>query len=159
MKRLSILAILFVSILFFSCNENRIYNEHQDVTGTPLTLKKDEVHTFKPTVEDNTIPYNVIVALRHHSQIGLNAIQVNLEMTTPSGTTTKTAYTLPIRDANGELLGAAAGDFCDTETIILKDFTFPETGNYTIKVSPITDKDISPVMEVGMIVDKIVAEK
>jgi len=154
MKKL--LYVLFFAFVAIGCGD-RIHNEHQDVTE-PLTMKKDEVHTYKPTIADNAINYNVIIALRHHSEITKSEIKVALEMTSPSGKVTKTSHTLPLRDASGKLLGEVAVHICDTETIIMKDYTFPENGEYTVKISPITDEDINGMMEIGLVIEKPKAE-
>ncbi len=158
MKKISLL----ICALFFlvSCNENRIHNEHQDVTGS-LTWLKDETHTFKVNIEDTSVPYNIIVAIRHHSKIATNDIKITMTMTTPSGEQESKPYTIPLLDPNTGLpLGEAAVDISDKETVVKSNHKFATAGEYTFLIEPQDKtKAIASIMEVGLIVDKIVPEK
>jgi gliding motility-associated lipoprotein GldH len=155
MKKIS---LIFCALFFLvSCNENRIYNEHQDVTGS-LTWLKDEKHVFKVNITDISVPYNIIVAVRHHSKASMNAIKITLTTTTPDKKQESKPYTIPLLDPQTGLpLGAAAGDISDKETIVKSNHKFETVGEYTFLIEPQDKtKDIGGIMEVGLVVDKIV---
>lgn len=159
MKKLTLLFCTIFCLAITACNENRIHNEHQDVRGT-LTWLKDEKHVYKVNVEDISVPYNVIVAIRHHTKASENNININLTTTNPEGKKESNSYVIPLLDPqNGLPLGEAAGDISDKETTIKSNHKFEIVGEYTFEITPQEkDKDIGGIMEVGLILDKVVSD-
>ena len=151
--------IFLIAFLLFSCNENRIYNEHQDVKGQ-LTWLQKEAHTFPVEITDASIPYNVSVAIRHHSQVSYDDIKAIFAIQDPDGEKKVENFFIQVRDSKTkELLGEAAGDISDLEQVVLKNHKFPKAGKYIFVIQPDEEGDVSGIMEVGLVVDKVVEGK
>ncbi len=112
-RSLYLFALLFT---LYSCS-NAVYEEHQDVREV-LAWDKTDIKTFKANIQ-NPDEYNVILALRHHSQTKGPTIPIEVQITGPDGNTATNQINFVVRDANGDLVGSAAGDICDTEMTIM----------------------------------------
>ncbi|MBN2776901.1 MAG: hypothetical protein JXR36_04635 [Bacteroidales bacterium] len=157
MKKISFLTFLTFAILLSSCNPNRIYEKHRK-NFTDYKWNKTNVLEFSPVIDDIDAEYQIHIAFRHIYGFQNDAIDLNVEVTTPSGDVSNNIYTINVRSGN-EYFGECAGDYCDLEQIIQNNYKFPETGTYKYKITQVTNDDpLQWVMEVGLIVDKIVTE-
>ena len=152
MKKLILLPILF---LLFSCNENRLINQYEDIPL--LNWEKSYVPSYSLNIDDTESKYKISIGLRHVSEISFGEILVNLKMTTPSEEVIETPYILTIRDKEtGELNGSAMGDITDIEIPVEDSFTFPEPGTYKFSITQETEQEaVAGVMEVGLVIDKL----
>ena len=150
MKHLKkLLWLLPLSFMFFSCS-NAVFEEHKDVKAV-LKWEASDVKTFEPSIPD-TKPYDLVLALRHHSAVKGPTLPLKCTMQGPSDFSKETWVDFAVRDQDGVLLGSVAGDICDTEMTFLSGFTFPEAGTYTIKVEQVKEdgNPIPGMMEVGL---------
>jgi len=152
-----IIVLLVICIVFISCNENRIYEEHIDPSGN-LEWNKSEVVTFDVEIIDASIKYDVILALRFATGFRYSTCPITITETTPSGETREYSHEFKTRNDKG-YAGEAAGDIYDLEEIWRSDYIFPEKGTYHYNLRhEISQSRVDMVMEVGMIVDKVVEQ-
>lgn len=157
MKKITFLALVAFAFFLTSCDSNNVYKKFKK-NFTDYRWEKSKVLEYSPVIQDANIDYQVYIAFRYIYGFPQESIDVNVEMTTPSGDVTTTLYTLYLRDGMEEY-GVCAGDYCDLEQLILEDYKFPETGTYTFKITQATDDDpLQWVMEVGLIIDKVETE-
>ncbi len=152
MKKLLILPLLF---FLFSCNENRLLNQYEDIPQ--FNWEKSNVPTYSVNIADTEAKYKIIIGLRHTSGISFAEVLVHLKMTSPSGEVVETPYVLELRDKeNGSLNGSAMGDIADLEVAVEDSFTFKEAGTYQFSISQEMEQEaVSGVMEVGLVIDKL----
>ena len=155
MKIKIILSILILTTFALSCNKNRIFEEHN--TNFPkFRWDKSNIVEFSPEITDNNCDYKIFIAVRHIAGFQLKDINVKLDIISPSGEVTTKDYTLPLYNKNNEALSDCAGDYCDLESMIEKNFKFKETGKYKFRLShQMSINPIPNVMEVGLIIDKL----
>jgi len=158
MKTLKSLVLIAIALVAFSCNENRIYEEHKSEFPN-YRWKKNNVVEFKPEVFDLEQRYNIYVAFRHVYGFQLKKVNVDVEMISPSGKTKKKSYKLKVMKGKGEYYSECAGDYCDLETLVEDNFKFKEVGNYIFNITYDEKLDFIPnVMQVGLVIDKVVKE-
>ena len=120
-----------------------------------LHWKKGKKVSFNPEIIDNSETYNISFAFRHVYGFQLKSIKIRVQQTTPSGNTQSKDYEIPIFTEDDTYLSTCAGDICDLETLIEKDFKFEETGTYTYEIEHLVPiEELPNVMEIGMIIDK-----
>jgi len=158
MKRYTLLIIIAFALFLSACNENRVYEKHRK-NFTEYNWEKSKVLEFSPTIENINAEYQIYFAFRYIYGFPQEKIDINVEITSPSGVITNTVYTAVLRDGTNEY-GVCAGDYCDLEHLLEDNYKFQETGTYTFKVSQLTNEDpLQWVMEVGLIIDIIPIEK
>lgn len=151
MKALKYTAVFLLAMIFSSCG-NAIYEKHQDVREV-LKWEMDDTKKFEMDIPD-TKPYNVVFALRHHSALNRPSLPLKYQLTGP-GLNEDQKIDFKMRDENGNILGSAAGDICDTEMTVLSNFSFPEAGKYTLVMSQASGDPIPGMIEIGVRVSPI----
>lgn len=148
------LLLLFISVLLISCNSDRTYVDHQDLSPN-LEWKSDLVLTFDVPVEDNSIAYDQSIAFRYATGFPYSHLLVRVTETSPSGATTENEYEIKVREQNGDYLGEPGLDIWDLEQVVEPGKKFEETGTYTYTVQHIMQNDpVQLAMELGMVLDK-----
>jgi len=146
------LAILFV---FSSCDENNIYRKHEDVNSVGFKWNISDEKTFKVNVEEEGM-YDISVELRHGISIPYPNVLLILTHETPDEKATEEKIDFTLRDAEGRAVGEGVGDTYDTKQVVMPNFKL-EKGTYTFKIKhAVTQQDpLSPILEVGLVVDKV----
>ncbi len=154
MKKIFFLPLVLLVLFITSCDSGHVYKKFKQ-NFPDYRWEKVNVLEYTPKITDTTSKYQQILTFRHIYGIPYEAVEVNVEITTPSGEVSDKNYILQLYDGKTEL-SECAGDYCDLETVIEDNYTFPETGTYKFKISQVTNKDpLQFVMEVGLIIDKI----
>ncbi len=150
----SSLVATIVLLIVSSCDSNRVYSSFEGTAQ--LNWKKDNVFKFTPNLTESA-KYNLIVELRHSSDIKYGQIAVKIKHTFPSGQEETKDYVLRLRKPNGELIGKAMGGLCDTPCLLAEGIDLGE-GMHTYEVQHMMQEDdLSGILEVGVIIDKVVA--
>ncbi len=159
MKKISFILLFVSTILSFSCNKNRIYEKHRK-NFTNYRWESSNILEYNPVITDTASAYKLYVAFRHIYGFQHPIVDINVEITSPSGKVTKNAYKLVVIKGKRKYLSDCAGDYCDLETLIEKNYKFKEQGTYTFKIEHLMENDpVRNVMEVGLIIDKIPQEQ
>lgn len=122
--------VLLLSTIL-ACN-GAIVKERFEVPNS-IWLKEVPM-VFNAQVEDTSSPVDVVLSLRHGTMIAFKSVNMKLNYTTPSGKKEEKFFTFDIRNADGSLIGEAAGDICDTEMTIISGLQLTEKGKYVFLV-------------------------
>ena len=146
------LAILF---LFSSCDENNVYREHQDVNSVGFKWSISDEKTYKVNVEEEGM-YDISIELRHGISIPYPNVLLILTHEMPDGKATEEKVDFTLRDAENNPVGQGVGDTFDTQQKVMTNFKL-EKGTYTFKIKHALPQNdpISPILEVGLVVDKV----
>jgi len=156
MKKISLILLFLITALITGCNSKQIFKEFRSEHLTDMTWTENEKFTFKATIEDNTVPYNVILALRHIYPIGYQFITIKVTLVSPSGGVLSKPYKIQLINDDRTPVGETAGNISDIEMPIMAGLTL-EKGSYQIEVTPQTTEDLVGIMEVGIIIEKSVS--
>ncbi|WP_338814155.1 gliding motility lipoprotein GldH [Bernardetia sp. Wsw4-3y2] len=146
------LAVLF---LFSSCDENNIYRNHEDVNSVGFKWNMSDEKTYKVNVEEAGM-YDISIELRHGIAIPYQNLLLTLTYETPDGKASEEKVDFTLRDAGGRAVGEGVGETYDTRQVVMSNFEL-EKGTYTFKIKHAMPKQdpINPVLEVGLVVDKV----
>jgi gliding motility-associated lipoprotein GldH len=149
----NILFLALCCLALSGCDKNKVFEKHHEIAL--LQWGKANKAVFEVDVQDIESPMDVIVELRHSAGITYGDISLAVRWKLPSGKESGENYVIPIRDRKtGNLLGSAMGDMCDTQSVIMQGFKFPETGRYVYEISHTMKEDVIQILEVGLIVRK-----
>ncbi len=155
MKKLQIILIAIVALFASSCNENRIFNEY-DGDFADYRWSKSKVINFSPTITDTSQVHKICISLRHVYGMQLKTIKVNVDITSPSNKTETKNYDLNFYDDDNQTLSGCAGDYCDLDVDVEKDFKFDEKGTYKIAIRHLMETDPIPnIIQVWLIIDQV----
>lgn len=148
-------SFVLISLVFlFSCNDNRVYKEHQDIPD--YIWDKTNQLSFEIEIEDAASPYAIIIDVRHAQHYMYKELLVTLDMIAPSGDKISKDITLPLRDEEGKFNGKGAGDIWDKEIPVFESMEFPEPGTYTFVLrNNMPEQQTVAVMAMGLIIDKL----
>lgn len=150
-----LILILAVTTSLLGCqSENRVYNEHQELSPELEWLKKD-VKEFNVPIEDISIAYIMSLSFRYAEGYQYQTAKVKVTETSPSGKVTIKSYALKVREANGDYIGEAGMDIWDSEHVIEPYIKYKKTGTYTYTIEQNTAVNpLNYAMEIGVILDK-----
>lgn len=150
------LTVLALTALLFSCeSENRVYNEHQELSPQVEWLKKDS-RKFSVPIDDKSSSYNLLLSFRYTTGYQYQTVKVKVTETSPSGKETIKMYDLKVREANGDYIGEAGLDIWDSEHTVESNKKYSETGTYTYLIEQNTPVDpLNYAMEIGVVLDKV----
>ena len=155
----NLLLVAIASVMMMSCDENRVFSEHQDLSPQ-LEWKKEDSRSFKVPIENTEIAYNLSVSFRYITGYQFKVLNVQITEISPSGKEVVKDYGLKIRNEAGEYLGEAGGDIWDSEHLIEPNKKYEEKGTYTYKLPHIMPQDpLNFGMDIGVILDKVAVAK
>ncbi len=152
MKKL--LPVILLLIAFFSsCNPKKIYEKHLD--NERITWNRFDVKKFEVQIDNISAKYDFYIAIRHHTEVPLNSLNVDFILYTPSGEERIMEHEIKLRDREGKLLGNGMGDLWDIEYPAWLGFQFTEPGTCRVEISSgMPQTDLPGIMQVGLIILK-----
>lgn len=143
---------LITIFLFSSCNPNKVFEEHQELSAN-LIWPKNESKTFQVEIEQES-DYQISIALRHVTGFPFKKVSFTLLHSSNEQPQSNTIYTISIADENNEYLGEPALDIWDRSEVIEKNIHLTK-GEHIFEISHNMPIDtLTHVMEVGIIVEK-----
>lgn len=120
-------------LMFSSCGPEVLYQEKQRIDGTEWRYEQALEYQFE--VDDTTSQYNMILDINYNRSFSYENIYLNIGTEFPVSPTAKQEFSVNLLDKNGIWKGTCKGNDCLREILMKELFSFPETGNYTIKIS------------------------
>lgn len=106
-------AILFVAaLLFFSCDEKRVFDEYKSVGSA---WHKDSIVTFNLPELDTTKRYDLFVNLRANNNYPYNNLFLIVALEKPNGYTKVDTLEYQMADPDGTLLGDGFSDIKESK--------------------------------------------
>lgn len=148
-KRFTLLFIL--PFMLLACGRGKIFEEHKKIDN--MTWDRFEVIKFNIPIEKTGVPYDLIFAMRHHTDIPFDELEINFTMRTPGGETRSRDYTIRIRDREGNLVGDGMGALWDIRVPMKEGYVFSEEGVCEVEIANRMHRlKTVGVMEIGFIV-------
>lgn len=145
--------LIIVILLLTSCD--RVYRKYDKESFPTYTWQNGQGVIFKPTIEDVTKSYEVVLGIRHVYGLKIRTLAINVLQVSPSGKESSKEYQLKLIDDQGEYISSCGGDLCDIEVVVESNVKFDEAGEYKYLVTHNMPIDRIPgIMEVGLIINK-----
>lgn len=119
---------------FFSCDDKRIFDEYQNVSGA---WDKENIISFNVTAPDTTNQYNLFINLRNNKDYKYSNLYLIIEMDYPNGKALTDTLTYKMANPDGTLLGTGFTDVKENKLWYKgydEPFIFEESGDYTVNI-------------------------
>jgi gliding motility-associated lipoprotein GldH len=154
------LLFLVLSVLFFSCDQEKVYHAYVDFEER--TWLSNKVPQFTFTIEDTTQAYNVYCNLRNTTRYPYARIFIQYSLTDTLGNKLdeRLLHDYLFDAKTGEPRGSSGlGDLYDHRLTILKSHTFRTRGPYRIRFEQYMRTDtLTGVVSVGLGVERATAD-
>ncbi|MDQ4140438.1 MAG: gliding motility lipoprotein GldH [Bacteroidota bacterium] len=147
--------VIFIAALT-SCDKNRVFEENQDIPNNSWQIRNAPQFSF--TIQDPTAAYNIYFNVRNAIFYEFYNLYVRAELTGPDKKPLHVKlHEMYLMDkTTGRPLGDGIGDIFDHQFLAIKNFKFPQAGEYKVRLKQYMRKDPLPgIMAVGIRVEKV----
>lgn len=127
--RLSFLFLM--SLLFVSCDQNRVFDQYQEIGGT---WHQDSIATFKFDAPDTTQLYNLFVNVRNNNDYPFSNLFLIVSMENPAGEIRKDTLEYLMAHPDGTLMGTGFSDVKENKLFYLEKLKFDKPGTYQVSI-------------------------
>jgi gliding motility-associated lipoprotein GldH len=155
-----VLGFVLLGLLFSACDKTRVYEENHDLRSKSWFMDSVQVYTLK--VEDVSKPYNLLINLRNSEAYPYYNLFLRYYLVDSLQNELKSQQLeLILMDAKtGQPLGDGLGDIFSHQFPLLKAYTFPKSGTYTVKLKQYMRQDPLPeVHSVGLRLEEFVSSE
>jgi len=124
------LLLLLVSILFFSCDKKRVFDDYKSVGSA---WHKDSIVTFNLPELDSTKRYNLFVTLRDNNNYPFNNLFLIVGLEMPNGFTKVDTLEYQMANPDGSLMGDGFSDIKESKLFYKEKVRFRGTYKVNIK--------------------------
>lgn len=121
--------LLLVTILFFSCDKKRVFDEYKSVGSA---WHKDSIVTFDLPVLDSTKKYDLFVNLRDNNNYPFNNLFLIVAIEMPNGFTKVDTLEYQMANPDGTLLGTGFSDIKESKLYFKEGVKF--RGKYKVHI-------------------------
>lgn len=131
LRKNNFLVIGLLSVLFVSCDKNRVFDGYQEIDGS---WHKDEQVSFTFDQNDTITNYNMFVNIRNNNNYPFNNLFLIVSMLQPDGVTKVDTLEYQMAKEDGTLLGDGFSDIKESKLWYKENTKFPKTGKYTVSI-------------------------
>ena len=122
--------LLLVTVLLFSCDKKRVFDEYKSVGSA---WHKDSIVTFDLPELDSTKRYNLFVNLRDNNNYKYNNLFLIVAIESPNGFTKVDTLEYQMANPDGSLLGEGFTDVKESKLIYKERMKFT-SGAYKVNI-------------------------
>jgi gliding motility-associated lipoprotein GldH len=149
--------LLLVTILLFSCDKKRVFDEYKSVGSA---WNKDSIVTFVLPVLDSTKRYDLFVNLRNNNNYKYNNIFLIVSLESPNGYTKVDTLEYQMANPDGTLLGDGFTDLKESKLYYKENVRF--RGKYKAHIKQVVRETgkvpgvtlLDGITEVGFRIEK-----
>lgn len=156
MKFFKLVIILGLFACIASCDKSVVYKAHEDIKDGLWYIKNKP--EFKVEIKDTTAKYNVYYLFRNALQYPYYNLYITRKITGPDGKEISDALEelYVSNETTGKPFGNGLGDLFDHKVLFLKNYTFPQSGEYTFQLAQSMRQNPLPfIMSVGISVERV----
>lgn len=131
LRKNNFLVIGLLSVLFISCDKNRVFDGYQEIDGS---WHKDEQVSFTFDQNDTITNYNMYVNIRNNNNYPFNNLFLIVSMLQPDGITKVDTLEYQMAKEDGTLLGDGFSDIKESKLWYKENTKFPKIGKYTVSI-------------------------
>lgn len=152
--RSSISFLLIIILAITACdNPNAVVDVQQTIEDGNWTYTQKIKVPVK--IEDNRIPYNVYINLRHTADYKYANIYIRIREIGPAKMNETFRKEFTLANPDGEWLGTGSGNLYNYQLPIKKNYLFPHKGTYVFVLEQnMRDNPLREITDVGLRVEK-----
>jgi gliding motility-associated lipoprotein GldH len=153
MNRILILLTVALSLFFFSCKSDKLYEEYKTIQSSGW--EKDSVARFNVTIDKHYLSYNLSINVRNRGDYPYSNLWLFVDITAPDHTKISDTIEYQLALPNGKWIGKGTGGIYSTQFPFRENVTFPTPGNYTISVRhAMRTNPLTGISDIGLAVKK-----
>jgi len=131
LRKNNFLVVGLLSVLFLSCDKNRVFDEYQEIDGS---WHKGQKVTFAFDQNDTITNYNMFVNIRNNNSYPFNNLFLIVSLLQPDGVTKVDTLEYQMAKEDGTLLGDGFSDIKESKLWYKENTRFPKVGKYTVNI-------------------------
>ncbi len=153
MKSISYIIGLFLSVLFFSCDTNRVFEQNESISAEGWDVKNKI--KLEAEIVDTIHSTNFYVNVRQADGYPYSNLFLFIKTIFPTGEQSNDTLECILADEKGKWLGSGIGDLYDNQIPFKRNVLFPKTGKYIFEIEQGMRTDVLPlIMDVGLRIEK-----
>ena len=155
MKIVNIISLTIIGILLLSsCNNSRVYNKYKNIED--CLWHQDSIISFSFNTEDTINHYNVLLNIRHNSELKHQNLWFFTSSTDPEGNIAKDTLECYLYDNIGRPLGQDYFYLYEMPLIYMNEIKFHKKGEYTFNISQaMRDSLLTGIESLGLTIEKV----
>lgn len=147
--------LLLLSVFFFSCDSNRVFEENQAISGS--AWDSNDTLKFEVDITDTISPVNFYINIRNADGYPYNNLFLFIKTIFPNGKMANDTLECVLADENGKWLGSGMGDIYDNQIPFKRNVRFPLSGIYTFELQQGMRRSSIPlIMDAGLRIEQAV---
>ncbi|MDW7695155.1 gliding motility lipoprotein GldH [Flammeovirgaceae bacterium SG7u.111] len=144
MKLYSFCILFFVTLCFSACTDSAVVSEFEDLDKEGWAI--DSAKVFQFVVEDENQAYDLYYHVRNEIDYPFYNLYVKYELKDGEGKTlnSKMSEVLLMDEKTGRPFGSGGGGVYDHEVLVLSDYSFPKSGDYSFSLRQYMRRDTLP---------------
>jgi len=159
LKKSNLLFLISFSMLFFSCDKKRVFDEYRKLDGS--WNKKDTI-VFLFEQNDTINAHNLFLNIRNNNDYPYNNLYVIVSLKQPDGLIKIDTLEYVMAYPDGRLMGEGFSDIKENKLWYQENFIFKKQGEYTLKILQALrktgeisgDEELKGITEVGFRIEK-----
>lgn len=131
MFRKSSVLILGFTLLLFSCDKNRVFDDYKKLGGT---WHKDSIICFEFESKDTVSSHNLFVNVRNNNNYPFNNLFLVVHMQFPDGFTKVDTLEYQMANPDGSLMGEGFSDVKENKLWYKENVKFNQEGTYKVSI-------------------------
>lgn len=150
---ISAILFLFSSLLFYSCDKARLFEQNQEIPESGWDMKN--TLKFEVDIKDPATPANFYINVRNADGYPYSNLFLFVLTTFPNGKMSMDTLECVLADEKGKWLGKGIGDIYDNQIPFKRNVHFPLAGKYTFELQHAMRTQVIPlIMDVGLRIEK-----
>ena len=150
--------LIFIVLLFCSCDKKRVFDEYKSVGSS---WNKDSIVTFNLPDLDSTKRYNLFVTLRNNNNYPFNNLFLIVSLEMPNGFTKVDTLEYQMANPDGSLMGDGFSDIKESKLFFKEKVRF--RGKYKVNIKQAVRENgkipgvtaLDGITEVGFRIEKL----
>lgn len=127
-----ILLLLFVSLLWQSCDKNRFFEQNTELNNCQWYYEDDK--EFKLSIDDTLSLFNFNLNVRNTNDYPYSNLYVFIETIFPDSALARDTVELQLANINGKWLGDGNGKYKYNSFVLRRAMRFVQMGDYVFKI-------------------------
>lgn len=125
--------LLIVAMVVVACTQkSEIQSEYYGFENQ--TWKKNSPIEFTFEIPDTSTQYSLEASLRYNESFNFNALNINVSLLSPSGSSRFQGVSLEMKNNDGTLRGDKKPEYIELSFVIYSKLRFNENGNWVLNV-------------------------